>query len=217
MPPAAWPLFGRDVGDAAWRPSPADIADSRLARFLARTGEVDLESLQRRAERDPGWFWGAAAEDLALAWQRPPATVLDATGGPEWTRWWTGGAFNYAEAATAPRARRAPDAPALAWEGEDGEIRTYTASELHDAVHRAARAFRALGIGEGDRVGILMPMLPETVISVLALGLLRVIYTPIFSGYGPAAVGSRLADCEAKLLVTADGFLRRGNTVDVKS
>ncbi len=211
-----WPTFGRDVPDAAWRPSPADLADSRLAHFVRAAGEADLDALQRHAEADPAWFWGAAADDLALAWQRPARAVLDAGDGPEWTRWWLGGAFNYADAATAPRAARDPDGPALVWEGEDGEVRGFTNRELLADVHRAARAFADLGIGVGDRVGIYLPMLPETVVAVLALGLLRAIYTPIFSGYGATAVATRLADCDAKLLITADGFLRRGSPVLLK-
>ena len=73
-------------------------------------------------------------------------------------------------------------ARALSWEGEPGDVRTLTNSELRAAVERAARAFRALGVGPGDRVGIFLPMLPETVVTVLALGLLGAIYTPIFSG-----------------------------------
>ena len=67
-----------------------------------------------------------------------------------------------------------------------------------------------LGVSEGDRVGIFLPLLPETVISVLALGKLRAIYIPIFSGYAAPAVASRLNDAGASLLVTADGTLRRG-------
>jgi acetyl-CoA synthetase len=212
-----WPLFGRDVPDAAWRPTRADLADSRLARFLRASGEPDLEALQRHAERNPAWFWGAAADDLEIAWQRRPRDVVDLTRGPEWTRWWLGGAFNYADAATRSRAERDPDASALIWEGEDGDVRTLSNAELRAAVHRAARAFAGLGVGEGDRVGVYLPMLPETVVTVLALGLLRAIYTPIFSGYGATAVAARLADCEAKLLVTADGFLRRGQRVRLKA
>ena len=211
------PVFGRDVPDAAWRPTPADLADSRLARFLKSTHEAGLEGLQRRAAADPAWFWGAAADDLQLAWQRPPNLVLDASGGIEWTRWWTGGAFNYAAAAIDPRAARDPDGSAVAWEGEDGEVRTMTNAELRDAAERAAAGFASLGVGEGDRVGIYLPMIPETVVTVLALGLLRAIYTPIFSGYGATAVASRLQDCEATILVTADGFRRRGSIVPLKA
>ena len=73
-----------------------------------------------------------------------------------------------------------------------------------------------LGIGVGDRVGIFLPLLPETVISVLALGKLKAIYIPIFSGYAAPAVASRLNDAGATLLVTADGTLRRGAVVDMK-
>ena len=85
-------------------------------------------------------------------------------------------------------------------------------------VDRAARAMAALGVGRYDRVGIFMPMIPETVIAVLAVGKLGAVYTPIFSGYGAPAVASRLADCEAKLLVTADGFCAaRQGRCDMKS
>ena len=117
--PADRPIFGRDVPDAVWRPGPELVADARLGGFLRSTGEPDLERLQARAVADPAWFWGAAVADLGLEWQRLPAQVMDASGGPEWTRWWRGGAFNHAEAATAPRAARDPDGAALAWEGED--------------------------------------------------------------------------------------------------
>ena len=217
MPADRAPIFGRDVPDAAWRPSPELLADSRLAGFLRSTGEPDLEALQVRAVDDPAWFWGAAAEDLDLDWQRQPATVLDLADGPEWARWWLGGVFNYADAATGPRAKRDPGGQALAWEGEPGDVRTFTNAELREAVERAARGFQALGVGPGDRVGIFLPMLPETVITVLALGMLGAIYTPIFSGYGGPAVASRLADCGASFLVTADGFWRRGNPVSLKA
>ena len=70
----------------------------------------------------PAWFWGAAADDLGLAWQRRPDQVArPVSGGPEWARWWIGGAFNYAAAAVDPRAARDPDGEAIAWEGEDGD------------------------------------------------------------------------------------------------
>jgi len=74
----------------------------------------------------------------------------------------------------------------------------------------------SLGVSKGDRVGIFMPLLPETVISVLALGKLRAIYIPIFSGYAAPAVTSRLNDAGAKVLITADGTLRRSTQVPMK-
>jgi acetyl-CoA synthetase len=215
--PANHPIFGRDVPDAAWRPTPALLADARLATFLRSTGEPDLEALQARAVADPAWFWGAAIDDLGLAWQRAPDQVMDASGGPEWTRWWRGGAFNHAEASTAPRAARDPNGWALAWEAEDGEVRRLTNRGLRDSVVAAARMFVAQGVRPGDRVGIFLPMLVETVVATLALGRIGAIFTPIFSGYGAPAVAARLRDCEASVLVTADGFLRRGSVVPMKA
>src|SRR3954468_21207009 len=67
-----WPLFARDVPDAAWRPTASDLAESRLACFLRASGEPDLTALQRRAADDPAWFWGAASDDIGIRWQRTP-------------------------------------------------------------------------------------------------------------------------------------------------
>jgi acetyl-CoA synthetase len=212
-----WPIFGRDAEGVAWRPDPATIADARLTRFLRSTGEPSLDALQARATADPAWFWGAAADDIAVAWHRPPREIADLSGGPAWTRWWIGGSFDWSWAAVEPRAARAPDDVAIEWEGEDGATRTLTNAELAAEVRGAAAQLAALGVGPGDRVGILLPMLPETVVAVFAVSRLGAIFTPIFSGYGAPAIASRLADCEAKLLITADGFRRRGGWVDLKS
>jgi acetyl-CoA synthetase len=211
-----WPLFARDVPDAAWRPSAHDLAESRLARFIRASGEADLSVLQRHAATDPTWFWGAAAEDIQVGWQRKPREVLDLSRGVEWARWWTGGAFNYAAAAVDPRAKADPNGEAISWEGEDGQVRRLTNAELRTEVNRTAGMLAGLGVEAGDRVGIFLPLLPETVIAVLAVGRMGAIYTPIFSGYAGPAAASRLADCGARLLITADAFLRRGSVVPLK-
>ena len=211
------PIFGRDGDGVAWRPSRELVRDSHLARFLRDTGEPDLETLQAHAVADPGWFWGAAADDLELAWGRRPSTVLDANRGPAFARWWLGGELNYARAALDPRVARDPGGAAVTWEGEDGTVRRLTNAELAAEVDLAVRRLHAHGVRPGDRVGILLPMLVETVVAVLALARLQAIYTPIFSGYGAPAIATRLADCEASILVTADGFLRRGAWVDLKA
>src|SRR4051794_35230445 len=171
-----WPIFGRDAPDVAWRPDPESAREARLARFLQATGERSLDQLQRRATADPGWFWGAAADDIGIEWGRRPREVVDLSPGPAWARWWIGGAFDYTRAATESRAARDPEGGALAWEGEDGSIRTMTNAELQAAVDLAARRLHAQGVRTGDRVGILLPMLIETVVAVLAVGRLGAIY-----------------------------------------
>ena len=212
-----WPIFGRDGDGVAWRPSPELTRDARLARFLRSTGEPSLDALQARAVADPGWFWAAAADDIGITWRRRPREVVDLSGGPAWARWWIGGAFDYTRAAIEPRAERDPDGGAIVWEGEDGAVQALTNAQLAAAVDLAARRLRAHGVSAGDRVGILLPMLLETVVAVLAVGRLGAIYTPIFSGYGAPAIAARLADCGASLLITADGFRRRGAWVGLKA
>ncbi len=209
-------MFGRDVPDAPWRPSPELLAESRAAGLLRALDLSDLEALQARAVKDPGWFWAAAVDDLGLSWQRPPSRALDLSGGIEWARWWPGAAFNHAAASVDPWAETRPDEEALAWEGEDGAVRRLTRAELRDAVDHAAAMLARNGVGEETRVGIFLPMLPETVVAVLALGKLRAVFTPIFSGYAAHAVATRLAAFGATHLVTADAFLRRGRLVALK-
>jgi acetyl-CoA synthetase len=211
------PLFGTDTPAAIWRPSPAYLERSHLRRFLAAVGCGSLEELQARAVADPAWFWEAAARDIGVRFDPEPGLVLDTSRGIEWARWFGGAGFNYVRMAVDEPAAERPDEAALIWEGEDGGVRHFTRAQLRWAVDRAARAISALGVGHGDRVGIFLPMIPEAVIAVLAVGKLGAVYTPIFSGYGADAVASRLADCGAKLLITADGFARRGKPVPMKA
>jgi acetyl-CoA synthetase len=213
----AWPIFGRDAADVAWRPDPDAAFVSRLAGLLRATGEPSLDTLQAHAVKDPAWFWSAASDDLGLAWARHPRTIMDASAGPAWTRWWDGASFDWSWAAVEPRVARDPDGTAVTWEGEDGAVRSLTNRELAETVRAASIRLTELGIGEGDRVGILLPMLIETVVAVLAVSRIGAIFTPIFSGYGAPAIASRLVDCGARLLITADGFRRRGGWVDLKS
>lgn len=102
---------------------------------------------------------------------------------------------------------------AVIWEGEDGAVRRWTYRELAAATDRLAHGLRSLGVRPGDRVGIFMPMLPETVAATLACGKIGAIFTPCFSGYAAPAVAARLRDCAATVLITADGFYRRGQVI----
>ena len=209
--------FARADSDAAWHPGEDLLRDSRLARFLRSVEMTDLDRLQARAVADPAWFWSAAVDDLALDWQRPAREALDVSRGIPWARWWTGGAFNWAAAAVAPRSDADDAQAAVTWEGEDGEVRTLSRRELRAAVDRAAAALAANGVGEGTRVGVFLPMLLETVVAVLAIARLRAVFTPIFSGYAAHAVATRLQAFEATHLVTADGFRRRGQAITLKA
>jgi acetyl-CoA synthetase len=206
------------VTEIAWRPGPAELERSRLLRFLRQLDCQSLDDLNARAERDPGWYWAAVERDLGVRWSRPYDRALDLSDGKPFAHFFVGGRMNYVASAVHAQAERRPDAPAICWEGEEeGNRGVWSFGQLRDQVGRAANALRALGVGAGDRVGIFMPLTPECAVATLACSAIGAIFTPIFSGYGAEAVATRLADAEAKLLITADGFYRRGKMVAMKA
>ncbi|HLV99221.1 MAG TPA: AMP-binding protein [Ktedonobacterales bacterium] len=213
------PVAGNSASpDIAWRPGPAYLERSRLLRFMRAQGISDYQELMRRSIEDPTWFWDAVSKDLELEWYRPYEQVMDASRGVAWTTWWKGGRFNYVHNALDKHAasdRR--DQPAVIWEGETGETQTLTYAQLAAETNRLANALHDIGIGVGDCVGVFMPMIPAVVIATLACSKIGAIYTPIFSGYAAGAVASRLEGCAAKLLITANGFHRRGAHIDMKA
>ena len=109
------------------------------------------------------------------------------------------------------------DQPAVIWEGEDKTIRNLTYSELKREVEKCAAGLQLSGLSNGDAVGIHLPMLPETVIALLAINRIGAIAVPVFSGYGIDAISSRLNAVGAKCLITCVGFDRRGKFFDALS
>src|SRR5881409_3726430 len=197
---------------AAWYPSDRYLARSRLRRFAAVHGHRDFPSLYRWSINDLDGFWRAVDRDLGLVWRTPYERVCDSSRGIAWTTWWLGGRMNYVESAL----RHDPSRAALVFEGEEGVTRRLTYGELAAAVRRCAAGLRALGVKPGDRVGIFLPLTPECAIATLAVAAIGAIYTPIFSGYASDAIAGRLRDCDASVLITADGFLRRGQVIQMK-
>ncbi len=106
---------------------------------------------------------------------------------------------------------------AIRWEGEEGAVHTLTYAELRAATNRCANALRELGVAKGDRVALFLPMGPELAAAFFAVVKIGAVVLPLFSGYGADAVASRLQDAEATVLITADGFWRRGQRVEMKA
>ncbi len=196
----------------AWSPSERYLGRSRLRQFAAAHGYQDFASLHRWSIEDLEGFWRAVDRDLGLVWKKPYDRVLDSSRGIPWTTWWLGGRMNFVASAL----RHDPSRTAIIFEGEEGTTRRLTYGELASAVRRCAAGLRALGLKPGDRVGIFLPLTPECAIATLAVAAIGAIYTPIFSGYASDAIAGRLRDCDASVLITADGFLRRGQVIQMK-
>jgi acetyl-CoA synthetase len=196
-----------------WQPSPDLAARTNVGRFMAVHDIDAFEDLVTRSIDEPEWFWDAVVAFLDIPFAAPYEQVLDTSGGIPWARWFTGGRLNWATSCCDRHADRRPDDVAVVWEGEDGEVRTWTWERLRAEADGLARLLADRGVGEGDAVGIYCPMLPETVAALLGVAKLGAVFLPLFSGFAADAVAVRLEDAGAVALVTADGFHRRGSVV----
>lgn len=206
--------FGQSI---AWHPNPDWIADSNLQRFMGAHGIANYDALLERATADIAWFWNAVLKDLNIEFYTPYTQVVDLSEGITFPKWCVDGEMNIIHNCLDKwQTTAVKDRVALRWEGEEGRVRTLTYGDLHTEVCRCANALRALGLGKGDAVGLYMPMTPELCIAFLAIIKIGGIILPLFSGYGPQAVSTRLNDAGAKALFTADGFYRRGKAIAMK-
>jgi acetyl-CoA synthetase len=200
-----------------WTPSEAVIERANVTRLMRRHGMDDYWELVRRSQEEPEWFWAAAVEDMELEFAQPWTHVLDVSHGAEWATWFVGGKLNIAWNCVHRWARgEQGESEAAVWEGEDGTEATFTFRQLSAAVTRLAETLVRLGVEPGDRVAIYLPMSPEVAIASHACAHIGAVQVPIFSGFAAPAVATRLQDSGAKVLITADGSLRRGKEIPMK-
>jgi acetyl-CoA synthetase len=172
------------------------------------------ESAYEEATADRLAFWEAQAH--RLTWFQPWDTVLDWSNAP-FAKWFVGGKLNVAYNCVDRHVEDGHgDQVAYHWEGEPGDTRDITYAELKDEVCKAANALIALGVQTGDRVAIYLPMIPETVITMLACARLGAPHTVVFGGFSSTALSDRIVDCDARVVVTADGGYRRGAPAALK-
>jgi acetyl-CoA synthetase len=182
---------------------PAGFAENAVV-----TAEIYAHATDREA------FWADRARELH--WHTPFTQVLDWSN-PPFATWFADGRLNVAyncldrhvEAGNGERV-------ALLWEGEPGDSRHVTYAELTDEVRRLANVLEELGIGEGDRVAIYMPMIPEAIASMLAVARLGAIHSVVFGGFSADSLRARIDDAGAKLVITADGGYRKGTVSPLK-
>jgi acetyl-CoA synthetase len=181
---------------------------------FAERAVVSDPAIYERAAADPEAFW--AEQAAALEWSRPWDTVMEWT--PPFVKWFVGGRLN-ASVNCLDRHVRAGGGGKVAfhWEGEPGDTRTLTYSELLAEVCRLANGLRSLGVRKGDRVNIYLGMVPELPIAMLACARIGAPHSVVFGGFSAESLRDRINDAEAKVLITADGAWRRGQVVPLKA
>jgi acetyl-CoA synthetase len=172
-------------------------------------------SVYQEAERDFVGFWERIARDR-ISWDEPFKSTL------EWdlpfAKWFVGGTLNIAYNCVDRHVEAGlGDKIAYHWIGEPGDTRTLTFADLKRDVSKAANALKELGVRTGDRVAIYMPMIPELPIAMLACARIGAPHTVVFGGFSAEALSGRINDCQAKVLITADGGWRRGTQVNLKA
>jgi propionyl-CoA synthetase len=168
----------------------------------------------RRSIEDRDAFWGEQAR--LIDWHTPFERVLDYSR-PPFARWFVGGRTNLCHNAVDRHLADRADQPALVWVStEVDDRRTYTYRELHAEVQRTAAVLRALGVGEGDRVLIYMPMIPQAIFAMLATVRLGAIHSVVFGGFAAPSLATRIDDAQPKILFTADAGMRGGKVTAYK-
>ena len=160
-------------------------------------------------------FWADVARET-LHWHTPFTRTLDWDDAP-FAKWFADGELNVAYNCLDRNVLAGNgDRVAIHWEGEPGDSRSITYAELTAEVKRAANAISALGISRGDRVAIYLPLIPEAIVAMLAVARLGAIHSVIFGGFSAESIRSRVADADAKLVITADGGWRKGKVLPLK-
>ena len=205
-------------GEFVWRPTPELIAQSNLQQFIEKHGLGSYDELMRRSTTDIAWFWDTVLRDLDVQFYKPYSQIVDLSDGKPWAHWCVDGEMNIVHNMIDKYAGTPVDERiAIKSEIEDGTAHTLTYKELRGEVNKMAVALRSLGLGKGDAIGVFMPMVPEIVVAMLAIIKIGGIFLPLFSGFGAAAIVSRLKDANAKALFTAAGTYRRGKFCAMKS
>ncbi|MEO8906519.1 MAG: AMP-binding protein, partial [Microbacteriaceae bacterium] len=187
----------------AFAPSAEFAAQANVTADAYAAADVDrLAFWDTQAERlDWAQHW-----DQTLDWSNPP-----------FAKWFVGGKLNAAyNCLDRHVANGLGDRVAYYFEGDRGDTRTITYQQLTDQVCQAANALVSLGVKTGDRVAIYMPMIPETVVAMLACARLGAPHTVVFGGFSAEALRSRIEDCQARVVITADGAFRKGNPSPLK-
>ena len=180
---------------------------------LAANANVKADAYDAAAA-DPEAFWAEQAR--RISWAEEPTETLDWSK-PPFARWFADGTLNAAYNCVDRHVENGRgDRVAFYFEGEPGDTREITYAELKDEVSKAANALTELGVNTGDRVAIYMPMIPETVIAMLACARIGAPHTVVFGGFSSEALKDRIIDCDARAVITADGGYRRGAPAALK-
>ncbi len=198
----------------AWTPSPDVIERAQLTKFMKQVNISTFDELYKFSIENVEQFTAEVLKFLDIKFNPPYEKLLDLSDGAAFPHWCANGGLNVvSHCVDRWQTDEMKNQPAIIWEGEEGNTETLTYAELFEQVKFCAAGLRHEGFGKGDAIVIHLPMIPETVILLLAIGRIGAIAVPVFSGYGVEAIASRMNAVGAKALFTINDFPRRGKAV----
>jgi len=198
----------------AEEPKPNDFwyPDKQTVR---RSHVKDYEALRTKAAEDLVAFWEERAKELK--WYRKWTKVLDDSSKP-FFKWFVGAKTNIVHNALDRHlATPTRNKLALIWEGENGDLRTFSYFALAREVCRFANVLKSMGVNKGDRVTIYLPRIPELPIAMLACAKIGAVHSVVYGGFSVESLHGRIEDSESRVLVTADGGYMRGKAINLKA
>ncbi|AFZ69916.1 acyl-CoA synthetase/AMP-acid ligase [Caldisphaera lagunensis DSM 15908] len=200
-----------------WSPPKDLINSANVTEFMEKNKIENYNSLVKKSQDDLKWFWGNLPDWLGLEWFRKFDEVYDTTQGIEWTKWYLNGKINISYNALDRIIKNGfGNKTAMIWYGEDGKVVKLSYIEMLEKVNKLSNYLTEIGVKKGDVISIYAPLMPETVISMYAAFRLGAIANPIFSGFAPDAVAERLKAANSKVLITSDGYYRKGKIIELK-
>ena len=193
------------VGEV-YKPAPEIVQNAHIP---------DYDVVNNAATADLAGFWGKIASEN-FEWYEPWETVLDDSNAPFY-KWFVGAKVNIVHNALDRHMRTATrNKAALIFEGEPGDVRTYTYQQLNHEVCKFASVLRAMGVNKGDRVTIYMGRIPELMVAMLACAKIGAMHSVVYGGFSTEALLGRIDDSQSKVLITCDGAWLRGNIIELK-
>ncbi|MGB9887179.1 MAG: acetate--CoA ligase [Moorellales bacterium] len=182
---------------------------------FAAQANINDPAIYEKAAKDPEAFWGELAEK-ELTWFRKWDKVLDWN--PPIAKWFVGGKINACYNCVDRHVKTwRRNKAAIIWEGEPGDVVVLTYQDLLREVSKLGNVLKQLGVQKGDRVVIYLPMIAEAVVAMLACARIGAVHSVVFGGFSAEALRDRINDAQAKILITADGYYRRGAVVGAKA
>ena len=176
-----------------------------------------LSELSIKSKNNLEWFWESVDEDIGIVWDEPYTKTLDTSNGIAWAKWFVNGKTNIYKSSVEKFTKKTPEKIAYDFISEDGIQTKLSYFELNSKVSKFANGLKSLGVKKGDVIAIYLPMIEEAIISILAAAKIGAVQTIIFSGYSSESLQIRLQDCKAKILLTSDGFHRKGKSISQKT